>query len=476
MNAWTNPSAHSGIPSKAEHWGIVGGGMLGMTLAHRLAQQGKRVTLFEAASHLGGLASTWSLGGIVWDRHYHVISLSDRRLRTLLNELGLERDLRWAETRTGFYHGGKLYSMSNTWEFLRFPPLGLLSKLRLGATIFYASKVKGWKRLEQIPVTVWLQRWSGRQTLEKIWLPLLRAKLGDNHKKTSAAFIWATISRMYAARRSGLKKEMFGYIDGGYARILERFEETLAAEEVSVRPDHSVTRVGHIGLGKVGVTFENGNQEEFDQVVLTVPAPVVARVCVGLTQEETRRLEEVQYQGIICASLLLKNPLSNFYVTNLTDSGLPFTAVIEMSALVDRRYFGGNSLVYLPKYVSADDPAFGVSDSDFKEMFVTALERMYPHFNRKELISFRISRARRVFAISTLNYSTRIPRMTSSIPGVHIVNSAHILNATLNVNETIQLAEQAAERLLSSPVQPSSNSISSTHEYDEAHSEFVTRP
>src|SRR4029077_19719832 len=152
-----------------------------------------------------------------------------------------------------------------------------------------------------------------KQTLEKIWLPLLRAKLGDNHKKTSAAFIWATISRMYAARRSGLRKEMFGYIDGGYARILERFEETLAAEQVSVRPDHSVTRVEHIGGGKVGVDFENGHQEEFDQVVLTVPAPVVARVCVGLTQEETLRLEEVQYQGIICASLLLKNPLSNFY-------------------------------------------------------------------------------------------------------------------------------------------------------------------
>jgi protoporphyrinogen oxidase len=278
---------------------------------------------------------------------------------------------------------------------------------------------------------------------------------------------------MYAARRSGLKKEMFGYIDGGYARILERFEETLAAEQVSVRPDHSVTRVEHIGGGKVGVDFENGHQEEFDQVVLTVPAPVVARVCVGLTQEETLRLEEVQYQGIICASLLLKNPLSNFYVTNLTDSGLPFTAVIEMSALVDPRYFGGNSLVYLPKYVSADDPAFGLSDSDFKEMFVKALERMYPHFDRKELISFRVSRARRVFAISTLNYSARVPPMTTSIPGVHIVNSAHILNATLNVNETVQLADQAVVRLLSSPVQANSNSMSLGYEHDEAHSEFV---
>ena len=56
VNAWTNPSAHSGS-LQSRTLGIVGGGMLGMTLAHRLAQQGKRVTLFEAASHLGGLAA-----------------------------------------------------------------------------------------------------------------------------------------------------------------------------------------------------------------------------------------------------------------------------------------------------------------------------------------------------------------------------------------------------------------------------------
>ena len=44
------------------NWGIVGGGLLGMTLAHRLRQRGEHVTLFEAGESLGGLASAWSLG------------------------------------------------------------------------------------------------------------------------------------------------------------------------------------------------------------------------------------------------------------------------------------------------------------------------------------------------------------------------------------------------------------------------------
>src|SRR4051794_36712916 len=37
-----------------ERWAVVGGGFLGMTLALRLAQQGKAVTLFESADSLGG--------------------------------------------------------------------------------------------------------------------------------------------------------------------------------------------------------------------------------------------------------------------------------------------------------------------------------------------------------------------------------------------------------------------------------------
>src|SRR2546421_9999233 len=118
----------------AERWGIVGGGMLGMMLAHRLAQQGREVTLFESANELGGLASAWQLGEVTWDRHYHVTLLSDTTLRALLAKLGLDNELVWNPTRTGFYTDGKLYSMSNTLEFLKFPPLGLIDKLRLGFT------------------------------------------------------------------------------------------------------------------------------------------------------------------------------------------------------------------------------------------------------------------------------------------------------------------------------------------------------
>ncbi|MEM7698395.1 MAG: FAD-dependent oxidoreductase [Verrucomicrobiota bacterium] len=124
--------------SSGDRIAIVGGGILGMTLAKRLAEGGKQVTLIEAAPHLGGLADAWEFGGITWDRHYHVTLLSDLHLRKIIDQLGLADEMEWVETKTGFYTDGQWYSMSNTLEFLKFPPLNLIQKLRLVFTIFLA--------------------------------------------------------------------------------------------------------------------------------------------------------------------------------------------------------------------------------------------------------------------------------------------------------------------------------------------------
>ncbi len=428
-----------------QHWAIIGGGMLGLTLAHRLRQQGKDVTLIEAAPELGGLASAWNLDGLIWDRHYHVTLLSDTNLRAILKELHLDEEMEWVTTRTGCYAGGKLYSVSNSLEFLRFPPLSLIDKVRLALTILYGSRVTDWKRLEQIPVETWLTRLSGKRTFERFWLPLLRSKLGENYRATSAAFIWTTIQRLYAARRTGLKTEMFGYVRGGYARILDQFMALLQSEGVQINLGRPIKSIEGSN-GKVLIEDKTGVIEEFNHVVLTAPAPLAARVCKGLSAEEYGRMNGVLYQGIICASLLLTKPLGGFYVTNILDEGFPFTGVIEMTTLVKPEHLGGRYLAYLPKYLPVNDPAFELTDEEVENAFTEGLLRMFPHIARKDIQAFKVSRVRYVCPLSTLGYSLRVPPIETSVPGLYLVNSAHILNGTLNVNETIQLAEQAAKR------------------------------
>ena len=434
---------------------IIGSGFLGLTLALRLAESGNQVTIFESANEIGGLASVWQIGDVTWDKHYHVTLLSDSFTRKIIGELGLENEFEWVETKTGFYTDGKLVSMSNTLEFLKFPPLGLISKFRLGGTIFYAARVKDWKALEKISVEDWLTKLSGKKTFEKMWLPLLKAKLGDAYRETNAAFIWATIQRMYAARNSGLKKEMFGYVRGGYSTVLERFAEVLQEKGVEIRLNSKVIKAkSQSGKdAKILVEYETKTEDqrlktdEFDKVILTCPSNIAAQICPQLSETERLKLSNIKYQGIICASVLMKKSLSNFYVTNITDE-TPFTGIIEMSALVDKREFGGNALVYLPKYVSPDDELFEKSDAEIEETFVSELEKMYPHFKREDVLSFKISRVRQVFPIPTLNYSANVPNVKTSIDGFYIVNSAQITNGILNVNETIQLAERFFNQII----------------------------
>jgi protoporphyrinogen oxidase len=431
-----------------QSWAILGGGILGMTVALRLAQQGQKVTLYESSKELGGLASAWQMGDITWDRHYHVTLLSDGHNRSLLKELNLEQELTWVQTKTGFYTGGRMVSMSNSLEFLKFPPINLIDKARLAATILHASRIKDWYALEQIPVEEWLRKRSGDNTTEKIWLPLLRAKLGANYTKASAAFIWATIARMYAARRSGLKREMFGYVPGGYARILARMQDVLQKAGVTIRLNSRVTAIRKADHG-VTVKFADGSTITPDQAIFTGPSSTAADLCPELTQEEQRLHRGIQYQGIICASLLLKRPLTPYYVTNITDPGLPFTAVIEMTALVDPKQFGGRHLIYLPKYVPIDDSMFEQTDAQIQSTFFTALKQMHPTLTDDDLLTFQVSRVRQVFVIPTLNYSKQLPPVSTTIPGLHILNSAHIVNGTLNVNDTVQLAERSIPTLLS---------------------------
>jgi protoporphyrinogen oxidase len=450
-------------------WAVVGGGLLGMTLALRLAEQDKSVTLFESAASLGGLATAWQLGDVTWDRHYHVTLQSDTYLLSLLRELSLEKEMAWKKARTGFYIDSRLHSMSSALEFLRFPPLSLFEKMRLGATIVQASRIRDPRMLEKVPVEDWLNKWSGAGVTQKVWLPLLRAKLGDGYRDASALFIWANIARMYAARNTGSKIELFGYVPGGYARILEKFKELLEQRGVEIRLGQPVRAVSPTGTAKLRVELDQGPSETFSHVVVTTASPLAARICSALRPEEKSRLTQIKHQGIVCASLLLKNSLSPFYITNIADNRMPFTAVIEMSALVDRSHFGGRSLVYLPKYVPSDSPDFNLSDDHVREQFLAGLERMHPTFKRDELMCFQISRVKYLLPVPTINYSANLPKTATSVQGLHIVNSAQIVDGTLNVNESVRLAESAAQQF-ARPVVAHFPSQCSTNEFIPAHS------
>ena len=221
------------------------------------------------------------------------------------------------------------------------------------------------------------------------------------------------------------------------------FTSHLQEKGVTLRVGQPVTGIEPVA-GRSRVRFEGGEFETFHRVILTTAAPLAARLCPSLSSSERERLGKVRYLGIACASLLLRRPLGGFDVTNITDEGFPFTGIIEMTTLVSPSQFGGRHLVYLPRYLAPEDKFAELDDSKIRNQFVDGLTRKYPEFRESDVLTFRVSRVRFVMPIPCLGYSDLVLPFDTSLPGIHLVNSSQIQNGTLNVNETIALAERAA--------------------------------
>lgn len=423
-------------------WCVVGGGLLGLTTALRLAQQGHDVELFEAASQLGGLASSWELDGHRCDRHYHVILPSDQATIGLLTELDLAGEIVWRGVRTGLYGGdGTLSDASNAVAFLRRAPLRLTDKLRLAATVGAAVARRDGRRLERVGVETWLRRWSGGRAFDTFWAPLLRAKLGDSYREASATFIWATLRRLLSARKSGLDAQQVGAMAGGWGPALDALARRCTEAGVTIRCGTAVRQIRRSGRdGGLEVTDAAWNVRRFDSVAVTLSAPAAARICPDLSTLEHDRLERVRYQGLVCVAALVDRPLGGYYLTNITDPDAPITGVVEMTALLDPAGFDGRTLVYLPRYLDRADPLYVEDDATLTERFLEYLDHIFPDAQRR-VVATAVSRVPEVFAVPTLRYSERMPAVVTSVPGLYLAGSAQLPFSPLNVNDTLGLVD-----------------------------------
>jgi len=420
------------------HVGIVGGGLMGLALARRLAAAGARTTVLERDEQLGGLTTHHDYGSFIWDRFYHVILPTDIALLAFLAEIGLGDKLRWATTRTGFFVDRRFHSLDSALDFLRFPPLSLWSKARLAAAILYCSRIDDWRRLERVPVDAWLTRVSGKATYEKIWKPLLLAKLGKNYRRVSAVFIWSYIKRMFSARSTAAKKEQLGYVEGGYKTVFDTLASAIADSggEVRTRVD-----VRSIRPESRGVVVETTDGERcFDKVIFTGPVNVLRRVA-SADLVEVRGGQDVEYLGVICMVLVTRRPLMPYYVLNIADDSIPFTGVIGMSNVVATSETAGRHITYVPRYVLSTDPELEKPDEEIREEFLDGIRRLFPDFDLRDIESVHINRAVKVQPLQVIGYSDIVPRTRTLDPRFFVLNTAQFVNKTLNNNSVIEAVD-----------------------------------
>ena len=445
-------SASHGLQGR--HIGILGGGITGLTAAYYLLRAGARVTVLESGSQLGGLATYFDFGPFSWDRFYHCILTSDSALLELIDDLGLTSELHWTETKTGFFVDGALHSMSSAVDFLRFPPLSLFQKLRLGLGILYAARIRDGRPLEQRLAAEWLTKIFGAANYRKMWGPLLKCKLGACREETSAAFIWTYIARYYSTRdKSAGQKERLGYITGGYRTVFARLVERIEALGGAIVTGAPVQRLESDPLGG-GIDVETAQRRfHFDQAVATIPTKRLVSIAPQLTPGYVCKLNSIKYLGVVAFVLLLKRPLSKYYVLNLTDEDLPFTGVIEMTNLISLEETAGRHLVYLPKYTVPGDPLFDAPEEELWPVFRQGLRRVIPGLDDSVIEKRLLFRERLVQPVPVLHYSDSVPEMQTPVDGLFLANTTQIINSNLNNNAMVKIARQAV-RLITGQARP----------------------
>lgn len=429
---------------------IVGGGIMGVTLGYFLAKAGVPVTIYEGSPTLGGLAGPLTLpDGTDVDRFYHAILSSDEHLMTLCAELGISDRLRFKPTGTLVFSGGRLVSMNGLVDFLTFPPLRLIDRLRLGLTVVAANRVTDWRQLEHVPMRDWLVKWGGAEGFRRFWGPMLQAKFDGAVGDTPATWMWSRLVRTRKTRKGVNAKEESGHLIGGYRTLLEAMAARIRAQGGAIHLGTPVSRVVIDG-GRVHGIEVNGAVHAHDTAVVTMQAPVAARLVPDAPAEYRERLTGQRYLGIVCPLFVLDRPLTNVWTLNIADGEALVTGVIETTSYIDPSYVGGHHLVYVPKYVAPGSPWLQASDDEIRAAWTAALKRIVPAFDESSVRYCLVHRERFVEPLHGAGAGERTLPVDAPVAGLHLVTTSQIYPALTNGESVTRHARDAAARLAAS--------------------------
>ena len=422
---------------------VVGAGFTGLAAAYEFAKAGVPVTVLEAEAEVGGLAASFEVGGERLDRFYHHWFTSDRAVMDLVEELDLQSRLEVNPTNTGVYYANRFFRLSRPMDLLRFTPLSLPDRLRLGLLALRARQLRDWRSLEDKTAVQWLRELGGERVYQVIWEPLLRGKFGPYAETVSAVWFWNKLKLRGGSRGRG-GEERLAYLRGGFVRLAWALTDRIAALGGTVKTGVPVERI----LPGWKVVTSEGVLDA-GRVIATPALPLIANLVREWAEPAyVEQLEAISYLANVCLVLELEQPLSSIYWLNVNDPSFPFVGVIEHTNFERPQSYGGRHVVYLSKYLPHTDPLYALSADAFLEYALPYLQRMFPALRRSAILAHHLWRARWSQPVVQQGYAARIPREDGPRPGFHVCSMAQIYPEDRGTNYAIRNGRRLAQRLL----------------------------
>jgi len=423
---------------------IIGAGITGLTAAVRLVSKGCSVTVVDSSSSVGGLAGSIMLDSTPVDRYYHFICREDNDLVNFVDELGLEDKLTWREAGTSCFVNGKTYPFNTPQDLLKFDPAPFLQRIRFGVHVAASQFRKNWLSLDKVEAKPWLIRKIGRKAYDAIWDPLLRIKFGEFHDQISAAWIWHRIHRVSRSRAGFFGMNSYGFLEKGCHTLMESMLEKLhQSKNFSLVLDSKVSRIRIENNNVKGIEITDKDLMEADCVISTCSIPQFLKLTDPLGQYSAS-LASIDYLNVICVLLEIDRPFSNSFWLNVNDPRIPFNGIVETTNLNPRLDLKGGRLVYIPYYLTLNNPRWSMSDSQLMDESFSALKLIRPDFSESWVMKKYVFRDLNAQAVCKVGFSKKIPDMRTPVNGLFVTDSAQYYPEDRTMSASVRLGMRVA--------------------------------
>jgi len=425
--------------------GILGGGIAGLASAHYLSKKGIKVTILEKSDELGGLLKSIKLDHNYLEGYYHHIFSSHTDVMALLEDLGMSSDLSWYETKMGFYIKGKLYPFNGAIDLLRFKPLGLLNRIRFGLGALYLKKTynENWHQLSALDL---VEKVFGRAGVKAIWEPLLQAKFGSYYKKIPAAWLVERILSRSKHQGVANRTEKLGYLDGGFYRLVNALEKRVRSRGVQVHKRFNITKMECVNHS-FRVLGDRGELFTFSHLINTLPLPALRAIDSNLPDAYRSLSKEVIYQTALVGVLILKRRLTDYLWINVADQKSPFVVLVEHTNMVSPQTYGGRHVVYLGSYIEQGHEYESLSDVSLKGLYIDSLKRMFPQFDKKDILDFYLFKGKNAQPVFTTNYNELKRKLEKPVDNMISIDTSQVYPESRSMNSAIAMAKRAVEQI-----------------------------
>ncbi len=463
---------------------IVGGGISGLALAHRLAELRRQqnaeveITLLEVQDRFGGVIQTRTQSGFLLEAGPDAFLTERPWASDLCWRLGIGGDL--VETnpqfrRSTIVHQGKLVPVPEglylvapigVGPLLRTPLLSLWGKLRVAYERFIPRRDP--KADES--VAQFVRRRFGKEALEKIAEPMIGGIYSTDLNQLSLQATlphFLEMERRYGSvtrgllagagngvrsgiqQASGPRYALFVSLRDGMEQMVKALVERIASE-VLLRRGTEVTRL-QFENDRWVVSLTGSEPVRADYLCLTIPSYAAARLLQLLDPKLSSELDQIRYESVATVSFAfprkdVPHPLDGFgfvvpprekrRIVGCSFSSVKFPNRAPVGFVLLRAFLGG---ALDPEIVEMEDGVLeALVRAELRDLLgITAPPSLTAvHRFRQAMPQYEVGHLQRV---------ERIERRVAGWPGLFLIGNAY---GGVGIPDCIHQAEQAAERIL----------------------------